>query len=423
MREGSLRVGYVVRYLPSTSETFVLDELASLRSQGCWTQVWALDHDSNAVRHRRHQALYDQAVVVPRSSSLRCRFSALGMEENPAFPAVHRNWEVHGRPRDLRRVAWLARSLKAHAVDLVRVHHAAEVGRHAVAAALMANLPVAVAVHARDLFVPVDDLPWILRNAALVTTVTPFHRDRLLRLGLPSQGVAIHPCAVDLPTALAEPPVDNGRLRLLSVGRLVPKKGHDLLLDACGEVARSGQAIHLSVIGGGPEEGRLRAQKKGLVEALGPSLCERLEVEFLGSLPNEEVLRRMDEGRFHAGVLACRLAPDGDRDGLPVFLLEAQAHGLPIVTSNLPGFDYEFVNDEGAILVPVHSNRGAVEPQSEFLISALQALGRNPGSRSHLAKVARQRAEDRVGIQEAGIHLGGLLSRLCGREFDVAKKV
>ena len=184
MSVAPLRVAYLMRYLPAPSETFVLDEAKALQEAGADVVAWALDRVPKAVKHARHAGLYAQARFVPRPSSLRAIMAAMVMEETPAVPAGRASWARAGRRRALRRVAWLARAWRNSRVDIVRVHIAAETARYAVAAGAMAGIPVSIAVHGRDLFVPVDDLLWLLSNARLVTTITPFHRDRLLRAGL-----------------------------------------------------------------------------------------------------------------------------------------------------------------------------------------------------------------------------------------------
>jgi len=403
-----LRVAYLLRYLPSPSETFVLDEAMALQEAGVGVRPWVLDRVPAAVRHARHEPLYAKAAIVPRPSSPRAVLAAFAMEEHPAFTAVRVAWGTAGRRRDLRRVAWLARRWRSLQVDVIRVHHAAETARVAVSAGAMAGIPVSIAVHARDLFVPVEDFPWIVRNADLVTTITPFHRDRLLRSGLPSERVALVRCAVDLPSRTALPPEPGSFLRLLAVGRLVRKKGHDLLMGACAELAAEGTPIELTIVGDGREGLALRNLAAQLM-----GRCPELSIEMLGPQPVEAVEELMEHGRFHAAALACRVAEDGDRDGVPVSLLEAQARGLPVVTSALPGFEYELVQEEGAILIPTQEYSGVHEPVRQNLVRAIAELYRDREYQASMAVAARRTAERRPSPQEIGRDLARLLQGVC----------
>ncbi|MCP4871839.1 MAG: glycosyltransferase family 4 protein [Proteobacteria bacterium] len=402
-----MRVAYLMRYLPAPSETFVLDEALAVQRAGAEVLPFVLDRVASAVRHARHEPLYKETRVVPRPSSPRAIASTIAMEERPAFAAVRAAWSTAGRRRDLRRVAWLARKWKALDIDVVRCHFASETARFAVAAGTMAGIPVSVAVHARDLFVPVEDFSWIVRSSDLVTTITPFHRDRLLRLGLPSERVELLECPVTVPPERAAAPAPGSSLRVLSVGRMVAKKGHDLLMKACASLAVEGTPIELTIVGDGPERFALRS----LAGALGQH-GGNLTIEMLGALPIEDVEALIVEGQFHACVLACRVAEDGDRDGVPVSLLEARARGLPIITSDLPGFDFDFTPEGGGVLVATATRGGRTEPLHANLIRALAELYRDPGHQRGLADQAREAAESRVSPEQIGERLYAMLNRV-----------
>ena len=126
----------------------------------------------------------------------------------------------------------------------------------------------------------------------------------------------------------------------------------------------------------------------------------RLEVELLGEQSSEAVLALMRDGGFHACVLACRVAPDGDRDGIPVSLLEAQAVGLPVVTSALPGFEWAFEDGQGACLLPLPGVRRSTDPGElsvAELTRALAALVDDPELQADQAARARAAAMARPG--------------------------
>jgi colanic acid/amylovoran biosynthesis glycosyltransferase len=403
-----LRIAYLMRYLPAPSETFVLDEAMAVEAAGGRVFPYVLDRMPNAVRHARHEPLYKRCRPVPRASSPRAMIAALSEEDRPGFSMVQSSWNEHARPRDLRRAMWLARAFRRDRVDVIRVHHAAEVARYAVAAGYLAGLPVSVAVHARDLFVPVPDLSWILGGAGLVTTITPFHRARLLRAGLASEKVELLPCPVTMPDGRAQAPATGGALRVLSVGRFVPKKGHDLLLRACAALAGDGVPVELVIIGDGP----LWLELSNLARRMVTTQPE-LSVDLLGAQPVEAVVRELAWGRYHAMALACRVAEDGDRDGVPVALLEAQSWGVPVVTAALPGFDSELFHGEGAHLLPMHEmSNGCSEVDPSEFAGVLAELYRDPSERERMAAAGRARAERRIRPKELGGHLLEMLIRL-----------
>jgi len=110
-------------------------------------------------------------------------------------------------------------------------------------------------------------------------------------------------------------------------------------------------------------------------------------------------------------VLACRIADDGDRDGVPVSLLEGQARGLPIITSDLPGFDHDLKAEGGCVLVATATRSGTTEPLHSTLIRALAELYRDPERQRRLALAARAASEQRVSPEQIGERLHQMLSR------------
>jgi glycosyltransferase involved in cell wall biosynthesis len=142
---------------------------------------------------------------------------------------------------------------------------------------------------------------------------------------------------------------------ILSVGRAVPKKGYHTLITALGRL-RDLPGWRLRHVGGGP---LLPALKAGAAKA---GIAER--IEWLGSLPQEKVLA--EYRRADIFVLASEIAPDGDRDGLPNVLMEAQSQRLAVVATGLQGIMELVVDEETGLL--------AAEADASDLASKLKRL-------------------------------------------------
>ena len=198
-------------------------------------------------------------------------------------------------------------------------------------------------------------------------------------------------------------------MKVVTVGRLVPKKGHDLLVSACATIARD-RAVHLTLVGDGPERVALHRHVRAAL-----ARSPRLTVELLGALPSEDVLEMLLRGRHHVFALACRVSEDGDRDGLPVALLEAAAAGLPIVSSALPGFDFEFGNVSGARLVPMRARGACLEPESGALHRAIADVGAASADEWRAASQSvRQAAARRPSPAQTAVRLLRRLRRPLG---------
>ena len=177
----------------------------------------------------------------------------------------------------------------------------------------------------------------------------------------------------------------GGAFTLLSVGRLVAKKGYDDLLDAFSRLPGDldWRFIH---IGGGELKTEIEAQAARL------GLADR--IEWLGKRDQTEVIAQMRQADLF--VLPSKIADDGDRDGLPNVLMEAASQKLPILTTNVSAIP-EFITD---------GEHGTLTPPGapEALSGAISRLAADPEARATMAEAAYERLTTAFGM-EAGIAL------------------
>jgi glycosyltransferase involved in cell wall biosynthesis len=173
----------------------------------------------------------------------------------------------------------------------------------------------------------------------------------------------------DTPVVLAYHGVETaGRRRMsaapgrppvvLSVGRLVEKKGHETLVQAAALLRDRGCAFRLRIVGEGVEWARLQR----LVHELG--LEE--SVTFTGPLSEAEVSAEYERAQVFA--LACRELENGDRDGIPNVVLEAMAHGLPIVSTTSPGIVEAVAHERSALLAEPGDAAGLADQLERVLL-------------------------------------------------------
>ncbi|MDB6018585.1 MAG: hypothetical protein JWR19_3074 [Pedosphaera sp.] len=149
----------------------------------------------------------------------------------------------------------------------------------------------------------------------------------------------------------------NEPVRIITIGRLVEKKGIDYVIRALGQIAQKHHHLRYDVIGDGP----LRGQLQQLVRELS---LEGI-VQFHGALEGKAVGALLDQA--HLFVLASVTAQDGDQEGTPVSLLEAQASGLPVISTHHSGIPEIVLNGKSGLLAP-ERNVNALADRLNYLV-------------------------------------------------------
>lgn len=231
---------------------------------------------------------------------------------------------------DLGKANGLDRFIEQTRPGLIHAHFLHD-GMRMVRAARRHDIPLIVTAHGNDATLTrqarmrtasgrrfLHGVPGLMAAASSVVCVSDFIRDVLIGQGWPEEKLVTIPLGIDL--ARIQPGLgEERRGGVLYVGRLVEKKGGRHLIRALSLLPQTLRDTPLTVIGDGP----LRAELEDLAEKLG------VTAEFLGAQPREVGLERMAT----AAVLALPSirAPDGDAEGLPVVVMEAQARGCPVV--------------------------------------------------------------------------------------------
>ena len=332
------------------------------------------------------------------------------------LPALLRDLaRMGGRPRrsaHLLRLAALAlRARDLLPADATRLHahfanDAATVARYL---SLLSGLPYSVTAHAYDIFQETALLGPNLAAADRVFTVSRANLEHLASRarteGWRAENFALLHCGIDLAEFLyRDPPPLRVPVRLVCVARLIPKKGHAALLDALALLRAEGRSIELELIGEGPLRGPLESR------AARPDLARA--VHWLGALPEAEVAGRMRAA--DVAVLASRIAEDGDRDGLPVVLVEAMALGVPVVGTRVAGIP-ELVSEATGWLAP---------PDRPDLFAAvlLEALDAPAAERTARARHARRVVETEYDVRRQVETLAGLVGGRSHWEPQVEAK-
>ena len=371
------RVVVLVKRFPRLSETFILNEFLELRRQGLEVGLAAVMHPGESSSQPEALALVPEVAYLQRGPLWR---------EAPSMArtVARHPWGVlraaayvvtrHSRPstRNLLHALVLVDRLAGGPPAHLHAHFLHATASIAYLAHLVSGQSYSLTGHAKDIYTTLpENVVRRCRHARFVTTCTDANRRYLVDvLGVRSTPVRLCRHGVELErfATLARDPSPG---RILTIGRLVAKKGFDVLIRACGELARRGVDFELHVVGGGPLRGEL--------EALAASEGVGHQVVFLGSMPQVELLGELSVAEVFA--LSPVVLDNGDRDGIPNVLLEAMAAGVPVVASAVSGIPEVVVDDATGRLVP--------EGQADALADALQELLADAAQRAALAERAR----------------------------------
>ena len=245
----------------------------------------------------------------------------------------------------------------------------------------------------------------LFRVASLVLAEGPHLRDRLLELGCPRERARIQRIPVRLELFPFRPRrrPEEGPVTFLQACRFVEKKGVDLTVEAFARLAGRWPAARLRLLGDGPERERLEER------VAAAKLGER--VRFLGMCGHREYARVLEEA--HVFVQPSRTAANGDGEGgAPTTLLEAQASGLPVVTSDHADIPH-VVAEGGALVVP--------EGDVEALAGAMERLLEHPGEWAERAEAGRRKVEEDHDPEDLVARLEELYDEAAGRRAEGAR--
>src|SRR5512144_2873502 len=355
----SVPVAVVLKGYPRLSETFIAHEIRELERRGLDIRLYSMRLPTDPAVHPMHREITAPVTYLPEylhDQPLRVLRAWRTARRLPGYRVARSDWlrdlrrdPTRNRLRRFGQAMVLATDLPTdvgwlHAHFL---HTPASVTRYA---AKMRMLPWSASAHAKDVWTTPDwEKREKLADCRWLVTCTRVNAEHLTALATGAERVELLYHGIDLrrfpPSAGGRPARDGSDpddpVVLLSVGRAVAKKGYNVLLEALARVPL-GLAWRLVHIGDGPILGALRRRAK----ALGLSA----RITWSGARPHQEVLEAYRAADLF--VLACRIAEDGDRDGLPNVLMEAQSQGLACISTAVSAIPELIMDGANGVLVP-----------------------------------------------------------------------
>ena len=384
------RVAVVLKGYPRLSETFIAQELLALERAGLHLTLVSLRHPTDKKRHPVHDEISADVNYLPEYlGDDRWRVSRAVLENvwRPGFwralTVWLRDFARHPNKARMRRFGQacvLAAELPRDVDRLYAhfIHSPASVTRYA---SLISGTPWSCSAHAKDIWTSADwELSEKLGSCEWTATCTAVGHAHLQSLSPEPDRVHLIYHGLDLdrfPPVEREPATRDGSqtgdpVRLISVGRAVPKKGFDTLLAALARLPAD-LAWTWTHIGGGVELEALKTQ------AGNSGVADR--IEWRGAQAQSDVLAAYQGSDLF--ILPCRIAGDGDRDGLPNVLVEAQSQRLACISTTVSAIPELIDDGKTGRLVP--------PDDPDALAVAIEELAKDPKRRDELAQVGEQR--------------------------------
>jgi colanic acid/amylovoran biosynthesis glycosyltransferase len=392
------KLGYLFERFPAFTQTFCAREVAELYRQGAKPPIYSIRRPAE---ERPANIPVDQIPIyyLPDTNSLRFKLSTKLISSG-----LKDLWSGSGDLRDkgrFREAVFLGRKLRRDGVSHLHVHFAGLASRTAWWIKRLYSIPYSFTGHANDIFCPKPDqrvgLDNLVRDASFIVAVSDFGA-KWLSSRFPESAQKIHRVYNGLDLSLFKAAIQATEpLRLLSVGRLIEKKGFPYLIEACHILRNAGLECSCLIVGNGPEEGRLR----DLINNSGLSGVVRLT----GSLPQTELTGILATSSIF--VFPAIHDRSGDTDNLPTVLIEAMASNLPIVATKIAGIPEIVQHNENGYLVP--------EKDAAQLANAIRQIASDPILNSRFQSASRRIAEEKFALSNT---VGQLRRLFAGHGLD-----
>jgi colanic acid/amylovoran biosynthesis glycosyltransferase len=391
-----LPLAYLFERFPAFTKTFCAREVAGMYDQGYSIPVISIRRP-NDPRPLDIPLERVRITYLPDSNNLGFKLLTRWRSYRLIPPGVERD------PRDRHRLAeavFLGPRLRQQQIRHLHVHFAGLAARTAWWLKRLFDITYSVTGHANDIFVERSDqrvsLRDLVRDAAFFATETEYST-RFLQNRFPESAEKIHRVYNGLALGNFRPSDPSRRpATIISVGRLIAKKGFNDLILACHLLREGGQKVRCILVGAGPEQLRLRqmVDEFGLNDA----------VELVGPKTQPELRALLADSQIFVFPAVEDL--DGDRDNLPTVVIEAMASALPVIATSVGGIPEMVVPDRTGLLIGQHDPAG--------LAAAITKLLEYPETAKQFGVAGRELAQEKFSLDETTRSLRALWERYIG---------
>lgn len=375
---------YVFERFPSYVQTFCYREIAELDRQGEAPPIFSIRTPDKEPPQDWDEKIVARVQYLPGEPQLvgEIERTLKRKERNQEIVELVAEW---GRRSDFLRLyqaIYVGSRLQKLGINHVHAHFAGMAARTAFWINKFFGVPFSFTAHANDIFVLQEfeiDLEKLIGAASAIVAVSDY-AENFLKERFSANAAKIHRIynGLDL-SKFKRAAFVNAVPTIVSVGRLIDKKGFADLISACDLLKKRGHDFHCEIIGEGPLENDLRTQIAEL----------KSQVNLAGPKTQAQIVQQLAEASVFA--LPCVVDPDGARDNLPTVIMEAMAAGLPVVSTTVGGIAEMVVQSETGFLVEPHN--------PVALADAIEKVIVDPALARRLGQAGYERAQQLFSIE------------------------
>lgn len=393
--EAEMKIAFIVTVFPKLSETFILNQITGLLDMGHEVEIFAKfnpkerkvhpDVEKYCLMERVHYLDIPQNRVIRILKAI--SLFILNFHKSPISILKSLNILRYGKTALSLRFLYLI--IPFLDFDIIHSHFGPNGNKCLCLKQISLKGKLVTTFHGYDMskFISINGREVyndLFLNGDLFLPISDYGKRKLVELGCDEKKIIVHRMGIDLEKfKYSERKIQPKEpLKLLTIGRLVEKKGHEYAINAIARVITNHKDIIYMIAGDGP----LRNNLESLVSELGI----KDYVKFLGVVEQDEILKIYRQA--HIFILPSVTASDGDQEGIPVVLMEAQATGLPIISTYHSGIPEVVVDGKSGFLVP-EKNVDALAERMEYLIE-------HPEMWSEMGKYGKEFVEARYEIRK-----------------------
>jgi len=356
-----LYIGYILKRYPRFSETFVVNEILAHEREGVKIDIFALGpvedtHFQDGISRVR--------APVTRLEHKHYKPETVWLLIQTAFERLPNFAEKLARAKcavyELTQSISVALEIQNRGIQHLHAHFGTQAATVARLAADFAGITYTFTAHAKDIYFRYAEptrLDMKMRDAFATVTVSDYNLAYLQQqYGKDAEKAVRIYNGMDL-SKFPYNEFTSRERHILAVGRLVPKKGFSVLIEALSLLKKQNIRMHCTLVGGGPLYEDLSARTEAL------DIADT--VTMVGPMPQPDIIRLMKNSNMV--VAPCVISDDGDRDGLPTVLLESMALGTPVISTQVAGIPELVIDGETGLCVPSENPQALAEAMARLL--------------------------------------------------------